>query len=125
MQQVEFDDATLGCPRPGEEITAATTPGYIIVLNDGARDYELHTSLDGLRVRCLNEGLSSEQPAGNVGIMATIDALENQEYGTLASLLPGTVTLSTYPNPAEQLASNAFIAQLRDIWLGPGSFKLI
>ena len=123
IQQTEFADTALGCPRPGEQATATATPGYIITLGDGAREYELHTSLDGLRVRCLSEDLRSEQVPSNTGIMATIQAMENQEYGTLASLLPATVALSTFPGPQEQLASSAFIAQLRDIWLGPGSLQ--
>ncbi|MBN1316350.1 MAG: hypothetical protein JXA42_12820, partial [Anaerolineales bacterium] len=124
ITQTEFSDAALGCPREGEAAAAVITPGYSIILTDGNRQYELHTSLDGLRIRCLKEEYKSTQTQSSSGIMATINALENQEYGTLASLLPGTVSLGTYPSSPEPMAASAFIAQLRDIWLGPGDLQV-
>ena len=124
--RTEFGDAALGCPRPGEQPAAEPTPGYTVVLSDGEQQYELHTSLDGLRVRCLHEDLRpADAPVpGTAGIMATIQALQNREYGTLASLLPPTVFLSTYPGAEQALAASGFVAQLRDIWLGPGSMQV-
>jgi formylglycine-generating enzyme required for sulfatase activity len=124
VQETQFADTALGCPRAGETAIPGATPGYTIILSDGSAEYELHTSLDGLQVRCLREeGRQSERP-GSAGINATITALANREYGTLASLLPPTVSLGTYPNPAESLAASSFIAQLRDIWLGPGAVRI-
>lgn len=124
INQAEFPDAALGCPREGEAAAAVITPGYTITLSDGARLYDIHTSLDGLRIRCLKEEFKTTQTQGSTGIMATINALENQEYGTLASLLPASVSLGTYPSSPEPMASSAFITQLKDIWLGPGNLQI-
>jgi sulfatase modifying factor 1 len=124
VQESQFSDTALGCPRPGETTTPGATPGYTIILSDGTTEYELHTSLDGLQVRCLHEEGQPAPRPGGAGINATINALANREYGTLASLLPPTVALATYPNPPESLAASSFIAQLRDIWLGPGAVRI-
>jgi formylglycine-generating enzyme required for sulfatase activity len=119
-----FADDTMGCPRAGETAAAQEVPGYMVIVTDGMRHYELHTSLDGLRVRCLSQEMGADQPDSSRGIMATVRALENQEYGTLASLLPGTVNIGTFPQAPQPIASSAFITQLRDIWLGPGRLQV-
>ena len=122
--EADFPDAALGCPRPGEMPAAAITPGYTVILGDSTRQYEIHTSLDGLRVRCLNEQMQSDEGPSSSGIMATIRALEQREYGTLASLLPSSVIISAYPEAEQSLTANAFVALLRDIWLGPADLQI-
>ena len=123
--ETQFSDSALGCPRQGETPRDEITPGYTVILNDGEREYEIHTSQDGLHVRCLSEDLQPGAAVpGNTGIIATITALENREYGTLASLLPSTIFLSTYPEAEQSLPSSTFVAQLRDIWLGPADLQV-
>lgn len=119
-----FPDTALDCPRPGETVEAEATAGYTVILSDGEREYEVHTSIDGLRVRCLSDDLRPGDAPSKSGIVATIDALESQEYGTLASLLPATVYISTYPEVEEALSASTFVAQLRDIWLGPADLQV-
>lgn len=120
----QFADTALDCPRPGETPDPTTTPGYTVIVADSDREYEIHTSLDGLRVRCLSDDLRPGASSGNTGIVATLTALENREYGTLASLLPATVGVTTYPGAEQPLASSSFISQLRDIWLGPADVQI-
>jgi formylglycine-generating enzyme required for sulfatase activity len=120
----QFPDTALGCPRPGETPEPVTTSGYTVILADAEREFEVHTSPDGLRVRCLSDDLRPSGSPGNTGIIATLTALENREYGTLASLLPATVGVATYPGAEQPLASSSFVAQLRDIWLGPADVKI-
>ncbi len=122
--ETRFVDTALGCPRPGETYEDIITSGYTVILSDGELEYEIHTSLDGLHVRCLSDDLRPSSTPGNTGIIATINALENREYGTLASLLPATVIISTYPEAEQSLTASAFVAQLRDIWLGPGDLQV-
>jgi formylglycine-generating enzyme required for sulfatase activity len=122
--ETQFSDSALGCPRDGETPREEITPGYTVILTDGAREYEVHTSQDGLHVRCLSSDLQPGASPGNTGIIATITALENREYGTLASLLPSTVAISTYPEAEQSITSSTFVAQLRDIWLGPADLQV-
>ncbi|HZQ10608.1 MAG TPA: hypothetical protein VFD70_28775 [Anaerolineae bacterium] len=44
-QAMEWSDASLGCPKPGVMYIQVITPGYLIVLQAGGKDYNYHTSL--------------------------------------------------------------------------------
>lgn len=54
VEQVEWSDASLGCPQGGMMYAQVITPGYKIVLESGGRTYEFHSGMDpaGPLVRC-------------------------------------------------------------------------
>jgi hypothetical protein len=41
-EQVEWRDASLGCPQPGMVYAQVITPGYLIVLETNGKEYEYH-----------------------------------------------------------------------------------
>jgi hypothetical protein len=43
-QAVEWGDTSLGCPAPGIFYAQMITPGYLIVLNAGGKEWEYHAS---------------------------------------------------------------------------------
>ena len=53
-EQVDWPDASLGCPEPGAMYAQVITPGYRIVLEADGDTYEYHTALnpEGQIVRC-------------------------------------------------------------------------
>lgn len=52
VEEVEWRDSSLGCPEPGKFYAQVITPGYRIVLSDGARQDEYHSDLRGNVVAC-------------------------------------------------------------------------
>lgn len=54
IEAVQWPDASLGCPQPDMVYAAVITPGYLVLLSDGARTYAIHTDsrLDGEKVIC-------------------------------------------------------------------------
>ncbi|MBI2863724.1 MAG: hypothetical protein HYX94_04090 [Chloroflexi bacterium] len=52
VEEVQWRDASLGCPEPGKFYAQVITPGYRIVLHDGARQYEYHSDRGGRIVLC-------------------------------------------------------------------------
>lgn len=54
VEQVEWSDASLGCPQPNQMYAQVITPGYRIVLTTGDESFEFHSSLnpEGPLVRC-------------------------------------------------------------------------
>jgi len=56
VEVVTWPDTSLGCPLPGRMYAQVVTPGYRLVLSDGARDYEYHT--DNCRRIAFYEGVS-------------------------------------------------------------------
>ncbi len=44
-QAMEWPDTSLGCPKPGMMYAQVITPGYLIVLQVGGKDYNYHTSM--------------------------------------------------------------------------------
>ena len=40
----EWSDSSLGCPRPGMMYAQVITPGYLILLSAGGKQYEYHAS---------------------------------------------------------------------------------
>ncbi|MEN8098280.1 MAG: formylglycine-generating enzyme family protein [Chloroflexota bacterium] len=110
-----FQDSSLECPRPGEIPLPQATRGYRLVFDDGNLRHAIHTNLDGTQVRCLDRPVENQS-----GFMSVIHAIENKEYGTLASQLPSSLSLSVAPHVAQQLTLSQFINELRSKWLGPG-----
>jgi hypothetical protein len=43
-EETLFDDSSLGVPQPGVAYEAVITPGYIITLEAGGKQYEYHAS---------------------------------------------------------------------------------
>jgi hypothetical protein len=54
VENVEWPDASLGCPKPGMMYAQVITPGYRITLEAQGREYTFHTGTDpeGPIVRC-------------------------------------------------------------------------
>ncbi len=48
----EWPDSSLGCPQPGEAYSQIVTPGYLILLSLGQKQYEYHTDLSATIVFC-------------------------------------------------------------------------
>jgi glucose/arabinose dehydrogenase len=44
VEAVEWPDASVGCPQPGMMYAQVVTPGYLVVLEAGAKRYEYHAS---------------------------------------------------------------------------------
>ncbi len=56
-EQVQWPDASLGCPEEGVGHAAVITPGYKLIFELEGTSYEVHSNLDGSRlVRCGGEG---------------------------------------------------------------------
>ena len=51
---VVWPDASLGCPQPGMAYAEVLTPGYLILLNAGSKEYEYHASKGTEVVYCEN-----------------------------------------------------------------------
>jgi hypothetical protein len=51
-EETEWSDSSLGCPKPGMSYLTVITPGYRVVLKAGGLQYEYHTNLKGMVVRC-------------------------------------------------------------------------
>lgn len=51
VEEVEWNDASLGCPKPGMMYAQVITPGHRIVLEVDGKIYEYHTGGGGI-VRC-------------------------------------------------------------------------
>ncbi len=52
IEQVDWPDASLGCPQPGQMYIQVITPGYKVILAAGGQRYEVHTDLRGRAVMC-------------------------------------------------------------------------
>jgi len=63
-QAVNWPDASLGCPERGKSYIQVITPGYRIVLQAGAQQYEFHSGADaGSRLaRCSGTGAPPPVP---------------------------------------------------------------
>lgn len=51
VEQVEWNDASLGCAKPGQMYAQVITPGYRIVLEANGQSHEYHTG-GGRVIRC-------------------------------------------------------------------------
>jgi hypothetical protein len=52
--EVEWADSSLGCPQPDMAYLQVITPGYRILLEANAREYEYHSNRDAYIVYCEN-----------------------------------------------------------------------
>ena len=59
VQAVQWQDSSLGCPRPGRRYLPSAINGYKAVVSHGARDYAVHMA-DGRGTVC--EGVLREGP---------------------------------------------------------------
>ncbi len=80
-EEVEWGDASLGCPEPDTMYAQVITPGYVIVLESGGDTYDYHTGIDpeGPLVQCTEAGV----PAGAAPVEiepaeGAIDLLDDQ-----------------------------------------------
>ncbi len=46
VDEVEWRDASLGCPQPGQMYAQVITPGYRITLEIGGKQYPYHADLN-------------------------------------------------------------------------------
>jgi len=63
---VEWSDTSLGCPEPGMMYAQVITPGYLVLLEAGGREYEVHTDETGRNVvlcQPIPHHLSDQAPA--------------------------------------------------------------
>ncbi len=44
VEETEWSDSSLGCPKPGQMYAQVITPGYLIVLSANGKEYEFHAS---------------------------------------------------------------------------------
>lgn len=52
VQEIEWGDASLGCPEEGMMYAAVITPGYLIVLEVAGKQYEYHTDTKDYVILC-------------------------------------------------------------------------
>ena len=57
-EEMEWSDASLGCPDPDTMYAQVITPGYLIVLETGGNSFNYHTGLnpEGPLVQCTEDG---------------------------------------------------------------------
>jgi hypothetical protein len=58
LQQVVWDDSSLGCPQPGNSYLQAQTPGVRVVLGYQNKPYQYHGSDSGNFVYCEHPAVS-------------------------------------------------------------------
>lgn len=56
VEQVEWPDASLGCPAPNQAYAQVITPGYKITLSADGETYSFHTDMSGFFVLCGPDG---------------------------------------------------------------------
>jgi hypothetical protein len=47
IETMEWSDASLGCPKPGQAYAQVITPGYRMILEVHGESYEAHTDKEG------------------------------------------------------------------------------
>jgi len=52
VEEVQWNDSSLGCPRPGINYLQVITPGYKLTLEAQGKRYEYHSDLNRRVVRC-------------------------------------------------------------------------
>ena len=56
VETMQWRDSSLGCPREGVQYLQVITPGYLILLQAGDRQYEFHADTGTAVVLCLIDG---------------------------------------------------------------------
>jgi hypothetical protein len=59
VETVEWPDASLGCPQPGQDYAQVVTPGLRFTFRVADRSYVVHTDLGRVAVVCSEDGLPS------------------------------------------------------------------
>lgn len=54
IDEVEWSNGSLGCPKPGLAYTQVIIPGYNIVLEAGGKAYNYHTDMRRQAILCEN-----------------------------------------------------------------------
>jgi hypothetical protein len=52
VEENEWRDSSLGCPKPGMNYLQVITPGYKIILESQSKRYEYHSDTNRRVVRC-------------------------------------------------------------------------
>ena len=52
VEEMEWSDSSLGCPKPGMMYMQVITPGYRVTLEHDGQRYTFHTDLTHRVVRC-------------------------------------------------------------------------
>lgn len=91
-KQQEWPDTSLGCPAPGVNYSQYIVPGYLLEFSDGAKTYQVHTSLSALpgepMVFCDNQQpVDLAAPQGGVQMDAAGQAMVDKAKQDLARLL--------------------------------------
>jgi hypothetical protein len=87
VEAVDWPDASLGCPQPGLVYAQVITPGYRVLLEVDAQEYEIHTGGGQTAVLCEQEGSSMIVPPESGTIEAGLDPLINMAIQDLAGRL--------------------------------------
>ena len=76
---VQWNDSSLGCPRPGEVYLQVITPGYLVTLTVGEDVYHVHTDLGGTAIVCTDEedAVGEETPRDPVAAEFTLQARDD------------------------------------------------
>ena len=78
IQAVEWPDAALGCPSPGESYAQVITPGYRVVLEVDGLEYELHTDRSGSTLRVCEQKGEGQTPAAVAYLAERLDIAEDE-----------------------------------------------
>jgi formylglycine-generating enzyme required for sulfatase activity len=148
MAREDFPDAALGCPQPGEVAAAVVTPGYRIILQGVAAQYEIHTNVDGTLIRCLPAGtpvvnlpdFTSEQAtrtplptaasatpamqAERTEIEQLKRALRSKDYQALQTAMVQDFWFGFYASDAGRISPDEAIEKLETTYLGPGLVRV-
>ncbi|HUE75261.1 MAG TPA: hypothetical protein VMP10_00420 [Chloroflexota bacterium] len=54
VEEMEWSDAALGCPQPGQMYAQVIVPGYRIILRAAGTSYQYHTDMDSQVILCQN-----------------------------------------------------------------------
>ena len=80
-EEVEWSDASLGCPDPDTMYAQVITPGYLIVLESEGNTFDYHTGADpdGPLVQCTEDGtpaaMAMVEIAPQIDVVAPLDRL--------------------------------------------------
>ncbi len=78
----EWPDSCLGVAQQGIMCAQIVTPGYLIVLEAGGRQYEYHTNQDASRIVPASLGMSWTQQGGIAGLCQNLEVyLSGEVYG--------------------------------------------
>jgi len=91
IKAVQWNDSSLGCPKPGMAYATVITPGYVLILKAGDQEYTYHTGPNRF-VLCSQENQveaieTGEQPAHEAELSAEMAALVEQARKDLAERL--------------------------------------